>query len=158
MSCKMLQGGHRSAHNTRGTADGFLEIKDMKKEEGRKQKVRRLQWRRTRCWMIQIEQCDVESVLTSMTSSFRLHLQFPGYPMTVSHTFCRHENPLLNPRSFKTQIQSPGMCIILVTMQAPKTSRSNREFELYPNTCDFFLSYLIKAKYIQRKLRLRTRG
>ena len=27
--------------------------------------------------------------------------------------------------------------------QAPKTSRSNREFELYPNTCDFFfiLSY-----------------
>ena len=42
MSCKKLQGGHRSAHNTRGTADGFLEIKDMKKEEGRKQKVRRL--------------------------------------------------------------------------------------------------------------------
>ena len=42
MSCKMLQGGHRLAHNTRGTADGFLEIKDMKKEEGGKQKIRRL--------------------------------------------------------------------------------------------------------------------
>ena len=95
MSCKMLQGRHRSAHNTRGTADGFFKRKDMKKEEGRKQKVRRLQGRRTRCWMIQIEQRDVESVLTSMTSSFRLHLQFPGYPMTVSHMFCRHEKPLL---------------------------------------------------------------
>ena len=34
MSCKMLQGGHKLAHKTRGTADGFLEIKDMKKEEG----------------------------------------------------------------------------------------------------------------------------
>jgi hypothetical protein len=42
-------------------------------------------------------------------------------------------------------------------LQAPKTSRSNREFELYPNTRDF-LSYLIETKYIQRKLRLRTRG
>ena len=96
MSCKMLQGGHRLEHNTRGTHDGFLEINDMKKEEGRKQMIRRLyQWRRTRCWMIQIEERDVESVLTSMTSSFCLHLQFPGYPMTVSDTFCRHENPLL---------------------------------------------------------------
>ena len=28
--------------------------------------------------MIQIEERDVESVLTSMTSSFCLHLQFPG--------------------------------------------------------------------------------
>ena len=28
--------------------------------------------------------------------------------------------------------------------QAPKTSRSNREFELYPNTRDFF--YLILSK------------
>ena len=42
MSCKMLQGGHRQVHNTRGTADVFLEIKDMKKEEGGKQKIRRL--------------------------------------------------------------------------------------------------------------------
>ena len=41
MSCKMLQGGHRLAHNTHGTHDSFLEIKDMKKEEGRKQKIRR---------------------------------------------------------------------------------------------------------------------
>ena len=31
-------------------------------------------------------------------------------------------------------------------------SRSIREFELYPNTRDFFSSYLIETKYIQRKL------
>ena len=41
MSCKMLQGGHRVEHKARGTHDGFLEIKDMKKEKGRRQKIRR---------------------------------------------------------------------------------------------------------------------
>ena len=51
---------------------------------------------------------------------------------------------------------SSSWCRKPVASQAPK--HSNREFELYPNTCDFFLSYLIKTKYIQRKLRLRTRG
>ena len=42
MLCKMLQGGHRVVYNMRGTPDGFLEINDMKKEEGRKQKIKRL--------------------------------------------------------------------------------------------------------------------